>query len=983
MAQSVAKGDLALSIDEDEIEASLSFTPDKDGAEWTAEKIQRILMDARIGGFSPKRAEDLVQKLGRARGPVKEIVAQGIAPDQPKPELPEWSEMPVPPELAALASEVASQAPPPILYKVKVESVKVEKTVKKAAALPFLAPKLEKVTTTERRESREQVFPDPTVIQSGWVSRGQRIGILSQAKPGKTGKTIFGKPLPPSSEDGTFYCGPGVLRNKNELLADYDGVARIGERWVDVAPLPQHTWSVEVSPDGATFLLNYAPGDPRLPRPEAAAILAKAKELGAGDEDLLDEAEVGSILSESMATKEALFSRSLSKDRDAKVEVAVSPDGVTATLSIWKGRGRGRPLDLSMVSAELKRSAVRGFKADELKKAVLDFYKGKDPELIGYKLAEGRPAGRGKDRTLTLSVGAMPEDKAAEMRRRLASHPALVPTVPSLASFPIEEATKIAFVQLGQKLGELPSSDAGQDGVDVFGKPLVGIPGNDPGIKTFENIDFGRDKLVATASGLLLADERNKVWRLRVVRFRDASIDVSTSADSMTAAVSLVAEEGLGAPLTVEGVLEALGAKGVKQGVEPYSIAEAVSDARSGKPVLKRVVARGRAARPGGSVKVTWIAQKATGALYAIKDGNRADFRERDTMTRVSAGDIILKVERAADAGEAGIDVFGKAVESAGSSSGDPLPEHDASIREETQKDGSTLFVAVSGGELVVEGLFGSGGRVSIRERYQTAGDVGPETGNVKFPGAVQVAGSVRSGYSLVSGGDVAIAGAVEASLVSSDGSIRVAEGIKGARRGTIRARLGIEAAFAEQALLLAVEDIKLKTGCVLCNVKTNGRLVVSGEKGSLIGGLCRARKGVDVAVLGSENYAKTEISFGQDYLIADQIEAEEREIEKLKGLILQADRTMADLEKAGAGLDLIRQDKVKMLKLLEKRTHRLFDLREKFEAHVASEVRVRGTVFPGVILESHNRFYEVRAKRTKVVFSFDQALGRVIEKPL
>jgi uncharacterized protein len=983
MAQSVAKGDLALSIDEYEIEASLSFKPDKDGAEWTAEKIQRILMDARIGGFSPKRAEDLVQKLGRSRGAIKEIVAQGVAPEQPKPELPEWSEMPVPPELVALASEVAAGAPPPILYKIKVESVKVEKTVKKAAALPFLAPKVEKVTTTERRESREQVFPDPTVIQSGWVSRGQRIGILSQAKPGKAGKTIYGKPLTPSSEDGTFYCGPGVLRNKNELLADYDGVARIGERWVDVVALPQHTWSIEVSPDGATFLLNYAPGDPRLPRPTSAEILAKAKELGAGAEDLVDEAEVDSILAQSMSTKEALFSRSLSRDRDAKVEVAVSPDGVTATLSIWKGRGRGRPLDLSMVSAELKRSLVRGFKADELKKAVLDFYKGKEPELIGYKLAEGRAPGRGKDRCLSLSVGAMPEDKAAELRRRLAAHPALAPTVPSLASFPIEEATKIALVQLGQKLGELPSSDAGQDGVDVFGKPLVGIPGNDPGIKTFENIDFGRDKLVATASGLLLADERNNAWRLRVVRFRDSSIEVSTSADSMTAAISLIAEEGLGAPLTVEGVLEALGAKGVNQGVEPYSIAEAVSDARAGKPVLKRVVARGRAARQGGSVKVTWIAQQATGALYTIKDGNRADFRERDTMTRVSAGDLILKVERAADAGEAGIDVFGKAVEGAGSSSGDSVPEHDATIREEQQKDGSTLFVAALGGELIVEGLFGSGGRVSIRERYATAGDVGPETGNVKFPGAVQVAGSVRSGYSLVAGGDVAVSGAVEASLVSSDGTVRVAEGIKGARRGTIRARLGIEAAFAEQALLLAVEDIKLKTGCVLCNVKTNGKLVVSGEKGSLIGGLCRARKGVDVAVLGSENYAKTEISFGQDYLVADQIEAEEREIEKLKGLILQSDRTMGELERAGAGLDLIRQDKVKMLKLLEKRTHRIFDLREKFEAHVASEVRVRGTVFPGVILESHNRFYEVRAKKTKVVFSFDQALGRVIEKPL
>jgi uncharacterized protein (DUF342 family) len=559
----------------------------------------------------------------------------------------------------------------------------------------------------------------------------------------------------------------------------------------------------------------------------------------------------------------------------------------------------------------------------------------------------------------------------------------LAQALPSLAEFPIAQATKIAQVQLGQKIGDLPASGAGQDGVDVFGKVLPGIQGNDPQIKTYENIDFGRDKLVATASGLLLADEMDKAWRLRVLRFRDSSIEVSIAADSMSAAVTLTAEEGFGSPLSAEKVIAALAEKGVKQGIEPFSVAEAVADARAGKPALKRVVARGREPRAGGSIETAWIVHRATGALYTIHEGDRADFKDRDTMTRVAAGDPILKLTVTGGAGEDGVDVLGRPVKAAAGSGAAGPPEHDATIREEKAEDGSTLFVAAASGELVVEGVFGSGGRVYVRERLALPGNVGAETGNVKFPGAVQVSGSILAGYSLVAGADVAIAGAVEASLVSSDGGVRIAEGIKGGRKGTIRARLGIEAAFAEQALLLAVEDIKLKTGCVLCNVKTNGRLLVAGDKGSLIGGLCRARKGIDVAVLGSENYAKTEVSFGQDYLIADQIDAEEREIEKLKALMLQTDRTMADLEKAGAGLDRIRQDKVKMLRLLEKRTHRIFDLREKFEAHVASEVRVRGIVYPGVILESHNRFFEVRSKKAKVAFTFDQQLGRITERPL
>jgi uncharacterized protein len=983
MAQSAAKGDLSLSIEQDEIEASLAFTPDKDGADWTADKVLRILMDARIGGYNQKRAEELVQKFARAKGRVEEKVASGTPAEPPRPEMPEWSELQIPPELAALAVSVSAEAPAPILYKVKVETVKVEKTVRKPAALPFLAPKVEKVQATERREKRERVYPDPTVLRTGWARRGERLGLLSQAKPGKAGRTIFGKPLPPPQDDGAFYAGPGVLRSKNELLADWDGIARIGERWVDVVPLPQHGWSVEVSPDGATFFLNYTPGDSRLPGPKAAEVLAKARELSAPEDGLIGEAEVAAALARAVSDKEALFSWSLSKDRDGKAEVKVSPDGIEAKLSIWKGRGRGRPLDLSMVTAALKASGVRGIKFDEIKQGILDFYKGKEAELLDYPVARGRAPGRGRGRNLALAVAFLPEQRAAELRRRLAEASGIAQAIPSLAEFPILEAGKVAQVQLGQKLGEMPASGAGADGVDVYGKVLPGIAGNDPSVKAYENIDFGRDALMATASGLLLADERDGAWRLRVVRFRDSSLEVAVAADSMSAALTLVAEEGLGSPLTVEGVLAALSAKGVVQGIDAYAVAEAVADARAGKPVLKRVVARGRPARSGGSAAVAWMVRRATGALYTIHEGDRADFRERDTMTRVEAGDPILKLSTAGDAGEDGVDVLGKAVKASGQGGADLVPEHDATIREEKSEDGGTLFVAAIGGELVVEGLFGEGGRITIREKLAVQGDVGAATGNLRFPGAVQVAGSVLAGFSLVAGGDVAISGAVEASLVSSDGTVRIAEGIKGARKGTIRARLGIEAAFAEQALLLAVEDVRLKSGCVLCNVKTNGRLVVAGERGALIGGLCRARKGVDVAMLGSENYAKTEVSFGQDYLIADQVDAEEREIEKLKALILQSDRTMADLESAGAGLDRIRQDKVKLLKLLEKRTHRIFDLREKFEAHVASEVRVRGAVFPGVILESHNRFYEVRAKKSKVAFSFDLQLGRIIERPL
>jgi len=977
MAQGVAKGELTLTVEQNELEASIRYAPDPNGAEWTADKLLRIIMDARLGGWNQKRAEDLIQKLSRARGPTVEVIARGEAPQAPVPEQPEWADLAVPDELKDVAQALLSEAPPPVLYKVKAETVRVEKIVRKPGALPFLPSRSEKVIVTERREKRELVNPDPAILGSGYAKRGSRVGILSTAKPGKAGKTIFGKPVAAPAEDSQFYAGAGIVRQKNELLADEDGVVRYGERWVDMVPLPSHTWSLELAADGANCLLSYSPGDPRLPGPSAGDIVARAEELGVAREDLVPESELAEMLRKAVAECRALLGTSISANRDARIEIAVSPDGVRASLSIWKGRGKGKRLDLSELSAALKASGVRGFRAEQLKKDVLEFYKGRQSEFVDYLLAEGRAPSRGKDRSLVFALNFEEASKAAPIMAELAAQPGLAQALPSLAEFPIGAAARVARVQLGQRIGELTSGSAGQDGVDVYGRKLPALPGNDPAIRAYENIDFSRGLLTATATGYLLAEELGGGWRVRVVKHRDASIDVQVAPDAMTATVSLSSGEGLGAGLTVEGVIAALNAKGVTQGIEPFSIAEAIADARAGKPVLRVPVAHGRAPRAAGSARLEWLVKRASGTLYRMTEDGRADFKEHDTMTRVEAGQVILKVSKSASSGEDGFDVLGRTV-AATAAADEQVPEHDATIREETDDSGTLALVAAQNGELVIEK-----NRISIHERLSVKGDVGAESGNLRFPGSVNVAGSVLAGFSLVAGGDVNVGGAVESSLVSSDGAIRVGEGVKGARKGTIRARKGIEAAFAEQALLLAVEDIRVRNACILCNVKTNGRLVLLSEKGALIGGLCRARKGVEVTTLGSENYTKTEISFGQDYLVADQIETEEREIERLKALIVQSDRSMSELERAGAGLDRVRQDKVKLVKLLEKRTMRVFDLRERFEEHVPSEVRVRGTVFPGVILESHNRFYEVRSRKTKVVFVFDPKAGRIVERPL
>jgi uncharacterized protein (DUF342 family) len=60
-----------------------------------------------------------------------------------------------------------------------------------------------------------------------------------------------------------------------------------------------------------------------------------------------------------------------------------------------------------------------------------------------------------------------------------------------------------------------------------------------------------------------------------------------------------------------------------------------------------------------------------------------------------------------------------------------------------------------------------------------------------------------------------------------------------------------------------------------------------------------------------------------------------------------------------------------------------VFTLRERFEEHHDSEIAIKGVVYPGVVMESHDRYYEISEKRSGVVFFFDRDSGRIRERPI
>jgi hypothetical protein len=57
--------------------------------------------------------------------------------------------------------------------------------------------------------------------------------------------------------------------------------------------------------------------------------------------------------------------------------------------------------------------------------------------------------------------------------------------------------------------------------------------------------------------------------------------------------------------------------------------------------------------------------------------------------------------------------------------------------------------------------------------------------------------------------------------------------------------------------------------------------------------------------------------------------------------------------------------------------------LAAQFAEDHPAEIRVRGTVWPGVVMESHGKYYTVTEPAGRVVFRYDREAGRIVAEPM
>lgn len=991
------RGNIRLDIPDDGTRATIHIDRTGEGAqELNPESVLALVKSRNVVGRIPDA--EISSRMGAllsSREPTGSFeIAAATSPKSGTAESSKIEAPPIPNELLGATQSILDSAGAPEIYLELTENVKTTRIVTKKPALPFLPARKTKVPGYEKRVTRQRVYVDANVAGVGWAKEGERLGAVIPAKPGEPGRDVFGRPIaPPVHPDPLFYVGSGVERRRDELIATTDGVARWGRNWIEVIPFRPHRWSVSITPDRATCVLSFNPGHADAPPPAAADVVAAAVEAGYPESLLLPVDRIDHLLGLALRHGSPLERVPLCEDVDARIEVRVAPDGQRATLHLRKGRGRGAPLRLKEVGRAITEARLKGLTLDRIRNDINAFVSGSTLVLEDYLLAAGTPPRRGADGVVELSVRPIPEKEliaqksmlSAELKDAAAfstllekdSAPGDPPSTAIPPQFPVPRIAESAWVQKEQRILSYSEPAVGEPGVNVHGAPVPGAPGAPVRLGLYGSIQRRGNIVIALVDGMLdRADAEDGSILLRVRPHRDAEVRVSVAQDRMSATISVTRSEGWGRRADGTAVDEAVARAQVKAGIDSEVLKAARLAAAMGDEFPDAVFARGKPAQGAGDREFRFVVEVATGKGVRIRADGTADYRNQDRFTRVAAGDSIAEVLAPAGLPQEGFDVLGTPLRAGERAQPAITPGANVSTREEA--DGRTVFVARKSGEIVYEN-----GILDVRSSHTVSGDVDLQSGNIKFSGPVTVTGSVRSGFYVMATGEVRVGGGVEAALVSSDENILIREGVQGAGRAVLRSKKSIAVAFSEQAVLLSVGDIIINNACLNSRVKCNGKLLLRSDRGTLLGGVVQARNGVEAQNLGSKRGTRTHIAFGQNYLIADQVETESKAIEALKIELARVEHQLelAEHHRRTEELAAHFRRKTQIMKLLEKRNLKVFTLREKFEEHFESEIRVRGMVFPGTVIESHGRQIEITAPKKGVVFTFNTTSGRIEEK--
>ncbi len=411
-----------------------------------------------------------------------------------------------------------------------------------------------------------------------------------------------------------------------------------------------------------------------------------------------------------------------------------------------------------------------------------------------------------------------------------------------------------------------------------------------------------------------------------------------------------------GEEYTVPYVMQALSERGVNAGIDHEEIARMVVE-----EVFEREVLIARGAQPVDGVDGYFEYKFSTSFdnKPKVRPDGSVDYWSVHTIESVVAGQEIATYHPPVE-GEDGFNVKGKPIQA--KKGRDQMPIKGKGF--EVQPDGVT-YVATVDGKIEMQN-----NRIVILPVYEISGNAEISLGNIDFRGDVVIHGGVESGVTIRSTGSVTIDGVVEACTIEAGKDVILRSGMLGGNKASVKSKGSITAKFFEFTNIECDGDIQADV-LMDCDVKCQGKVSMTGARGSIIGGTLHAIQGVEVTSLGNDAEKKTEIMVGAGADVASRlrvlekkIEATETNLQKIEGGLKQFD--MLEAERGVSYANDPRRMQLLRIKIRDTATlandkEESKKLKRLVEGSRGACVSVLQEVYPGVIIRIGDLRFDLR----------------------
>lgn len=461
----------------------------------------------------------------------------------------------------------------------------------------------------------------------------------------------------------------------------------------------------------------------------------------------------------------------------------------------------------------------------------------------------------------------------------------------------------------------------------------------------------------------------------------DSRMSVEVTDDEMQAIVRISRPRYSGKHMELDDILSALKGAGVVAGINENRINEYLDKMDYSYPLI---AAEGIKPKHGRDAYIDYkVRIDKSRTVFEEDEKGQVDFKDLDLLENVVVGQV-LAVKVPAEEGTPGRTITNRIL-SAKSGKDTIFRYGKGTILSE---DGLELTAEING-QVVYQHS-----KISVEPVHLVKGDVSLETGNIVFLGSVIVTGNVQDNFVVKAAGNIEVRGSVQKAFLEAEGNIIVRQGIIGREEAKIESTGGsVFAKFIQSANIVVEKDVIVPEGILHSFVDAGGRIICTGRRAKIVGGLIRAGDEVNARFLGSDTFTKTEVSVGINPKVLQQISdiksATTESSSELEKINLDLNTLNVQKNNSGGKLPPDKEELFnKFVTQQQTLTDKIGELNSELEElnsyinmlELKGKVCVEQSVFPGVDIHIKDEKFMVKDQYTNIKFTLENEGIRLSE---